>query len=63
MVGGCHPWGWRSIAFPGYVDLTQDVDRDMPRLLVGTDPVGSEEEKVHRRVMGPASDMRSIDGR
>ena len=39
---------WRPLDFAGYVDLAEDVDRDMSRLLAETDPVGSDDEKVHR---------------
>ena len=39
---------WKSLAFLGYVDLTDSVEQDMAKLLVETDPP-SDEEKVHRR--------------
>ena len=54
---------WRSLAFLGYVDLAQDVDRDTPNLLAETDQSDSDGEKVHHWVNGPAGGMRSIDGR
>ena len=45
--------GWRYLAFLRYVDLTLGVDRGMSKLLSETDPVGSDEEKVHLWVKGP----------
>ena len=55
--------GWRSLALLGYVDLTRDVDRAMSKLLPETDPMDSGDDKVHRWVQGPASGLRSTDGR
>ena len=53
---------WRPLAYLGYVDLTQDVDRGPPNLLAETDPLGADEEKVHLWVKGPAGGLRSING-
>ena len=40
---------WGALAFLGYVDLTDCAERDMANLLIDTDPVAPDEEKVHRR--------------
>ena len=56
---------WRSLSFPEYVDLADDVARDTPALLAQTAPLSGDEKekKVHRRVKGPARGLRSPDGR
>ena len=45
---------WKSLAFRGYSDLTYNVERDMAKLLIETDAMDSDEEKVHIGLMGPS---------
>ena len=46
--------GWKSLAFRGYVDLTQEVDRDMAKLLIETEQLDSEPElEVRLWAQGP----------
>ena len=46
MGVGC----WRSLSFLGYVDIARDVERDMSKLLVGTEDLSEDEV---RWVTGP----------
>ena len=39
---------WRSLAFKGYIDLTQELSRDMSKLLAETDPILSVDEREVR---------------
>ena len=42
--------GWKSLAFLGYVDLTDEVERDMAKLLIETYQVDSDPGLVQRWV-------------
>ena len=37
---------WESLAFLGYADLTYNVERDMAKIRIETDPMDSDEEQV-----------------
>ena len=38
--------GWQSLAFRGYLDLTQELDRDMSKLLIEATKIDSDLEEV-----------------
>ena len=40
---------WKSLAFLGYADLTDEVDRNMAKLLIETEMGDSDPDQVHRR--------------
>ena len=50
---------WRSLAFRGYMDLTQELDRDMAKLLIETEQLHSEEEEEVRS-LGAGSELDSV---
>ena len=44
MVNHCHPRGWRSLAFRGYVEIADDIVRDISKLLVAEVAYATEED-------------------
>ena len=53
---------WGSLAFLGYADLAFNVEREIAKLLIGTDSADSDEGEVHRWVSGPLARVRASLG-